>query len=272
MGILNLTNDGLPSVGIAVSRYIAQFGPASRPDIVRDLAPPGLSPAASDKVGHILNRWTQLGVFRESDGSFVLADDSVRDEICESSNPLHPPLRAYVLSRVMAFASSPEAGVEKNPVDDFLEAARWLLGSNPFTQPVHSWDQAQELNTPLVNNTRWPGFVEWMTFLGLAETFGESGWLLPNPAEAIGWFVPQLADGEPDVEWRPFIDRLGQILPLVPTNPSGGSLPVVTSLALQSLSDEGRIRLRLESDASVVGLTHPSGNKHRDFSHVTFVY
>jgi hypothetical protein len=271
MGILNLTSDGLPSVGIAVTRYLARFGPASRSAILRDIAPRGLGKTATGKVSQILNRWTQVGVLWESDGSYGLTDDSIRSEIRDSFNPLHPALRAYVLSKVMAFTFGPEAGEEQNPVHDFLVAARWLLASNPFTQPVHSWDQAQALNMPLLNNTRWPGFVEWMTFLGLAETFGEKGWLLPNPAEAIGWFIPQLAGPEVNVPSRTFIERLGQVLPLVPTEQAGGALPIVTSLALQSLSDQGIIILRVDADASTVALKHPSGSKHRDFSRVTLV-
>jgi hypothetical protein len=269
MGILNLTTDGLPSVGIAVTRYLARFGPAPRSDILRDVAPPGLSQAAEDKVGHILTRWTQVGVLRESDGSYGLADDAMCGEIRDSVNPLHPSLRAYVLSMVMAFASGPDSEGDENPVDDFLVAARWLLESNPFTHPVHSRHEAEERKVPLVNYTRWTGLAEWMTFLGLAERFGERGWLLPNPAEAISWFLPELASPESDIPWRSFLERIGQIVPLVPMAHAGGALPVVTSLALLSLSDEGRIILRVDADASTVALKHASGAKARDFSHIT---
>jgi len=104
-----------------------------------------------------------------------------------------------------------------------------------------------------VNDTRWRGFVEWASFLGLVVNAGRT--LIPNPARAIRGVLPAVFGGVRELPQELFFTRLAEALPILDggnyreqveasverpwRRMSIGELSPASSLALQQLRAVG---------------------------------
>lgn len=283
MTLLNRASDGLASVLVTVVRTLREVGPMERDALIDLLTPGSLGDDAAKRVRETILRWEQLGLFVESGSELALSPDYTNIVHEYSDQPTMDELRRTTLELVLKEGADQDSDL----VDDAIIGSWWLLTTDPFSDPIGSWDEAQRVlardfpNTVLIqNDTRWAGLLEWAHLWGLIQLQTSGSPVIPCPAEAIGWHLSDLLQGTKPLPVKTFLMRLHQRLPIVPLledapvdGPIGNKVPkqsrpfeeqgarlsVSLSLALNTLREMGRLQLKNFDTASKWYLTDIEG-------------
>lgn len=295
MSILNRPSDGLLSVLLALHRAISAYGPMNEAHLLALCAPPTVVPEGRpDMAKKTLSRWKQLGFFKDTAKGIALAPVARLDPEADLDR-----LRKVILDFVLAPENNPGLGSagedaghtegEGSLAEDFTRAAAWVLTQDTYTFESN-WSAVQELLAtqrvnprPFANDTRWNGFVEWATFLGLG--WASSGSTLNlDPAASVGWALGAVFGKEHELGQEVFLERLAKDLPVVDggryqltvedtvgrpwRTPKPHEISPSLSVALTHLEATGAIRLEHRSDASIAILIGHDASATRQFSHV----
>ena len=236
MSILNRPSDGLLSVLLALRRAVLAYGPRPDSELIELVAPSSVVPGGKPKpdlAKKTLNRWKQLGFFNDVGGVIHLSS-----AIAGIAPDDLPSVRAAVLRLVLANENNPafmqdnDEDHEGSKASDCTRAIAWALAQDPYDFPasykggVESLQDEQGVRPrPFRNDTRWAGFSEWATFLGI-------GWktttisFVPDPAFAVRCTLDEVFRGVGELPQADFFSALA------------GSLPIV---------DDGRYRVSIES-------------------------
>ena len=290
MSLLNREADGSPNILVALFRALLAFGPMTDGKLVDLVAPEtAIKQSATKKT---LSRWKQLGFFAAGEGSVVELETRIKTIGIDD----RMSFRTEVL-RLVCQEKNNATLLQDDPDDelpsgsaDLCRALSWALMQDPLIFPK-SFDAAESLvgqqgvmPRPFKNNTRWPSFIEWATFLGMAVNSGRS--VTPNPALALAGFLDEIKGSSSEMPQGDFLDRACKLLPVL----DGGTIRkrvagtiatswvVLTpsdlspslSAALLTLEAGRRIRLELRSDAPVRNLLGKGARQLRPFSHITF--
>ena len=287
---MNRPSDGLLSTLLALWRAIHAYGPQSDEDLLRLVVPATIATGRQDLAAKTLHRWKQLGFFVETDG---------RTHLSEPIAAIGPDdldtCRAAVLRLVLSPSNNPDldtdgdGAVEKSKASDCTRAVAWALAQDPYSFPT-SYKAAETLQNdqgvtprPFTNDTRWPGFLEWATFVGAGFKTGRVGFV-PVP-----WFAVQTTLGTVFGEARvlaqaDFFERLAECLPIVDggsfrlqiaaqsnrpwRSESGTEVSPSLSAALLTLEASGVLRLAERSDAPQRMLLGAGGRLLHRVSHI----
>jgi hypothetical protein len=293
MSILNRTSDGLLTVLLALRRALIAYGPQTESRLLELCAPASVVPGGKPEMARkTLNRWTQLGLFRENDGRLDLHPDILRIGAVDLDG-----LRSAVLRLILAPENNPmlssdsESDVENSLASDCTRAMAWALTQDPFAfQAIVPHRAAEDLESRqgvrprlFQNSTRWDGFKEWSVFLGIA--FSSSKGIVLNPAFAVRTMLGQIFAGVHELPQDVFRAQLAEALPVLDggryqagiqgeisrpwrTLQSNHISPCL-SLALLTLEVTGDIRIPPpRSDAPLRLLLGRGGRELRSFSHV----
>lgn len=222
MTILNIASDGLHNVLIVLHRTVSTYGPMSKEKLFSLCRPE--SEGDFEKIRQTLLRWTQFGLFHESedgDISLLKEDRDIR--------------QLTATCRRITF--SPENNEnfwdkENSKCADFTRALSFFLAQNIYQSNFRSHSQVEGLEEQYIpdrqhrilqNDTRWNGFLHWASFLGF---LWEDGRRWPDPTVAIREELPNVISSRTEIEAEAFIKRLAESLPVL---------------------DGGKYRLELES-------------------------
>jgi hypothetical protein len=284
MTLLNRASDGLSTVLLTMFRASRLLGPREEAEFKALLAPGTLAERGAEKmIRQTLTRWSQIGFFEVEKGRLVLAEGLENVEFRFEVQPDLCELRKATLRQVLEMAAT--EGVDT--VDDAVSGAWWFLSFDPFSHPIRNFEDVQrtlgETGTDpylIQNDTRWQGLLDWMQFWGLCLRSYSSFPFVPNPAEALGWFLDDLLEKGERTAVIDFLRRLNEDLPIVPilmdgpvTNSisaklpgqarplqeSGSKLSVSLSLALETLQAAGLLKLIELDIADRWFLTHEDG-------------
>ena len=283
MTLLNPTSDGLSTVLLTMFRGSRRLGPRDEAEFKALLAPGAIAKTANDKIQQTLTRWSQIGLFDVEEGTVALAEGLEGLEYRFDLQPDLWELRRATLQLVLERAAT--EGVDT--VDDAVLGAWWFLSLDPFPHPIRNFDDVQRalhqtgVDPYLIqNNTRWTNLLVWMQFWGLCLQSSSSFPCIPNPAEALGWFLDDLLEHGERTPVIDFLRRLNEDLPIVPilmdgpvTNSLSEKLPgearpleergarlsVSLSLALETLQAAGLLKLVEVDIADRWLLTHGDG-------------
>ncbi len=292
MSILNRPSDGLLTVLLALRRAVLAYGPQSDSDLIELVAPSSVVPEGKpDLAKKTLNRWKQLGFFGDVDGVVRL-----NSAIASIANDDLPSLRAAVLRLVLAtennpaFAADNDDDFEGSKASDCTRAMAWTLAQDPYVFPakykagVESLQDDQGVKPrPFTNDTRWAGFGEWATFLGIGWPTAKIGFV-PDPAFAVRTVLGEVFLEAPELPQADFFSRLADALPIV----DGGRYRVAVesqvarrwrdqlateispslSVALLTLEASDELRIEARSDAPQRMLLGKAGRELRPVSHV----
>lgn len=294
MSILNRPSDGLPSVLVALWRTLLSYGPQADDRLLELCAPTSVVPDGKpDMARKTLTRWTQLGFFSQSDGTVHL-DARLADIPIDDLDGL----RAAVLRLVVApennpaLNSAPGEDHEGSMASDYTRAGAWVLAQDPYAFPtsyrgVESLQGDQRVNPkPFTNDTRWVGFVDWATFLGIGWKAAKLGFV-PEPSFALRAVADDVFVGATELPQESFFARLADALPIL----DGGRYRVAVdsgtarawrtfrqneispclSATLLTLEARGDIRLEERSDAPQKTLLGRGGRDLRRVTHVVRV-
>ena len=291
MSILNRPSDGLLSVLLALRRTVLAYGPRPASELIDLAAPSSVVPEGKpDLARKTLSRWKQLRFFDDIDGVIHLSST-----IADITSDDMPSVRAAVLQLVLANENNPafkqdnDEDHERSKASDCTRAIAWVLAQDPYKFPasyggVESLQNDQGVSPrPFRNDTRWAGFSEWATFLGI-------GWkttkisFVPDPAVAVRFTLDGVFRGAKELPQTDFFSALADSLPIVDggryrvsienkiAHPWRAQLaPEVSpslSAALLTLEATEELRLETRSDAPQRMLLGRGGQELRPVSHL----
>ncbi|MFO1437579.1 MAG: protein DpdG [Verrucomicrobiaceae bacterium] len=220
MSLLNRPSDGFHSNLVVIYKLLLLEKKLSREKIKSLCSPP--TAIDSNYLGDTiksLNRWTQLGLFVESDGEV-------------SINPIVPKkdLRIERLPSVArGFVLKSENNDKLFDKEGSLSADFTRMQAWSLTQDVWEYDQTSDVEVNLrlnkqtkdnsifqQNDTRWSGFKAWSQFLGFAWTppFPKAK-IEPDPTEAIRDVLHDAFNEEDTLDALSLIKRLSEYLPVL---------------------------------------------------------
>jgi hypothetical protein len=291
MSILNRPSDGLLSVLLALRRGLLAYGEQSESSLLDLVSPGSVVPDGRPELAKkTLTRWKQLGFFRDIDGivqlSPVIADIASDDLI---------GLRAAILRLVLApennpaFMSDSDDDYDASRASDCTRAIAWSLGQDPYSFPtkykggVESLQDGQGVKPrPFANDTRWSGFSEWATFLGVGWPSGKIRFV-PNPAVAVRSVLDDVFVGATELTQDDFVTRLAHALPVIDggryrlsveaqiaqrwRDPLPNDISPSLSAAFLTLEAQGEFRMEARSDAPQRILLGRAGRELHPVSH-----
>jgi len=292
MSILNRASDGLLTVLLALRQALLAYGPESDADLLALVAPPSIVPDGKpDMARKTLSRWKQLGFFADVDGVVHLGA-SVAGIATDDLDGL----RAAVLKLVLASENNPaftsENGDdnEASKASDCTRAMAWTLAQDPYAFPtkykggVESLQHEQGVDPrPFANDTRWAGFIEWATFLGIGWTATKIPFV-PDPAFAVRSSLGEVFLDGAELSQADFFARLATIVPIVDSgryrtsvedqiarrwrDQLASEISPSLSAALLTLEATGELRIEARSDAPQRMLLGRAGREVRAVSHL----
>lgn len=291
MSVLNQASDGLYTVLIVLVRAIVRFGPRSREDLI--LACGGaVDTVDTSQLTQTLNRWTELGLFGQEDGSVTIAEP-YRSGLGKSADEAEARLPRIVRTVVMLAENNERFWErEKSKSADLSRAVAWMFAQDVYTldgnvKNLAVLEEAQIVDpakqTIGKNDTRWNGLKAWMLYLGFARDGMQ--WVV-DPTQALRDALPDIFGSSRELTGPAFVERAASVLPVLDggayrtqveaslkerawPRPRAGLLSSSLSRAVQRLDREGAITLANRSDTEgVVTLAGTNMRTWREVSHV----
>lgn len=273
MTILNNTSDGLHPELIVLFRAVAYLEKVEAEELIRICFPGAVSDSSVlARLRGALSRWTELGLFVESEG-FIQLDGSFvkgkKESLDDFTNRLPSFCRRLVLEEKNAL---PLWGDSAALAADFIRGISWLLAQDIYASPM-PWDGGGESllskqvvgeKTIFQNGTRWTNIRFWARYFGFAT--GDGGSFQIDPTLAIRDELPFLFGEVRELPAKDFIDALNTRLPILDygvyrqevegilsattwRKPSEGHLSMSLSFALRRLDLDATIKLAGKADA-----------------------
>lgn len=294
MSLLNRPSDGIYPVLIAIFQLVLARK-MDREQLLKLCAPE--EACSQDHAGNTLNTWLSLGLFdTKPDGTIVIHADILGAE--RKAEHLPRVARRLVLDPKN---NADLWAKEEARSADFTLALAWFLAQDAWLTEIGGWTEAQEIfrhqlppdRVLFQNDTRWPSFKEWASYLGFAWTPRMSRGATPDPTEAIRGALPAVFGKHKTLPAKDFIRRLAEEIPVIDGGDyrrqmeavllsrddeyswkalPEGRLSTSLSRALLRLHEEGLLRYSLKADSiHRVALTGRGGAQIRDdiseFSH-----
>ena len=289
MTILNAASDGLHAELIALARAAAHSGSIEKEELI-NLCMPG----TVQRLRGALSRWTDLGLFVETDGSVDLAEQFARKR-GETLDDWTDRLPGFCRTLVLGSSKcSPLWGEDEGVSADIVRAMAWLLAQDIFSFPttwleVEALERAQFRHGKIIqNDTRWTALRFWTRYLGFAT--GDSRSFLVDPTAAITAEIQHVSKDGTLVEAETFVHELAKRLPVLDFGayrkeiegrltlaswhrPPVGHLSISFSFGLRRLELDNRIALESKADApGGLSLTGKDHQNLRSFTHVRIVH
>ncbi len=284
MTILNTASDGFFNVLIVLHRTLSHHGAMHR-DRLLGLCAPGPHEDVK-RLRETLLRWTQLGLFKESDDGKLSLDRVDKD-----------PKRLPSICRQLLFSESNNQNFwdnERTLAADFTRALAFILSQDIYANEFGAHAQVQALEQRQVrdenrrmlqNDVRWNGLRFWGDYLGFFWV-DQRRW--PDPTAAIRDELSEVFGNQNELSAADFIARLAERLPVLDDgryrlqiedilDPSEWPRPTRPDLLSTSLSRSlwrlsqpgGPLRLDMRADAgSGRTLQRARGHAWQSFTHV----
>lgn len=282
MSLLNLTNDGLPNVLAMLHAAVLRSGkPIVREELLETIAPSSVVDDDGKMARQTLNRWIELGLFRQ-EGDAITVDE----------RPAGTRIAALELQRFTRRIACKRALAEENNADfwasesaraaDLTRSLAWMMAQDVYRASFSDFEaqEAQQIADPerllMRNSTRRSGLQYWAPFLG----FSRHPHAAIDPTVAVRDALPDILGPGQGMPAADFVARLAWLLPvldggryqqevlaavdpnaLAPRNP--GQLSTALSRALLCLRAGGDIVMAQKSDTgSAITLTGAQGARH----------
>jgi hypothetical protein len=274
MTILNNTSDGLHPELIVLFRAVAHLGKVEAEELIRICFPGSVSEASASAIARLrgaLSRWTELGLFVETEGHIHLDSRYVKgkkESLEDFTNKLPSFCRGLVLEENNAL---PLWGESAAVAADFVRGIAWLLAQNIYGFPTTWTGGAESIENEQIvgdrkivqNDTRWTNIRFWARYFGFAS--GDSGSFMIDPTSAIRDELPLIFGTQKELSAKDFLRALSIRLPVLDygvyrkevenslsittwRKPTEGHLSMSLSLALRRLDLNTTIKLAGKAD------------------------
>src|SRR5207253_3170925 len=131
--------------------------------------------------------------------------------------------RSAILKLVLVPENNPWVASDsaESKSGDWTRAASWVLSQDLYSFPtdyraVEALQDRQGIEPKVfVNDTRWHGFVEWSTFLGIAWNSKARAGTIFEPGDAVEAVLPEVLQDAKELPVSAFLLRLGLLLPVI---------------------------------------------------------
>jgi hypothetical protein len=297
MSLLNRPSHGIYPVLIAIFKFLLNRKNLTKDQILKLCAPP--EACSQEHTNNTLNTWTSLGLFAiKPDEEYRIHPDIPRHE--------QKPENLSKIARNLVLRPENNKDLwakEDSGSSDFTLGLSWFLAQDAWTTELGGWPQAEELSryqmppgkSVFQNDTRWPGFKEWASYLGFGFTLRHAAGISPDPTEAIRSALPAVFGKHKILQAKDFIRQLADQLPVLDGGDyriqvetvmlarqdqyswkalPEGQLSTSLSRAILRLHEEGILRHKLKADTEGtdrVRLTGRATNQIRnDISEFSF--
>jgi hypothetical protein len=172
VSILNRPSDGLFNMVVVLHKTLLYEGSMNRDKLLALVAPASVSEDRK-MASNSLNRWTDLGLFEESDGNVRISSVTPAPREKAKAEALLPStMRRLVLAQEN---NANFWDAEGSASADFTRAVAWMLAQDVYrcafvanheAEAIENSQLGEESRSLFRNNTRWNGFKAWATFLG----------------------------------------------------------------------------------------------------------
>lgn len=217
MSLLNRPSDGIYPVLIAIFQLLLSRKSLAKDQMLKLCAPP--EACSQDHANNTLNTWTSLGLFDvKPDGTVTIHPDILGSE--------RKPENLRRITRRLVLDPKNNADLwakEESRSADFTRSLSWFLAQDAWITEINGWDQAQDIfryqlsgeKVIFQNDTRWPSFKEWSSYLGFGWSPRISRGITPDPTEAIRDALPAVFGNHRILPARDFVRQLGEALPVL---------------------------------------------------------
>lgn len=279
MSLLNITNDGLPNILVQLHAAVLRASkPIPKEDLLDTVAPLSVVEDEGKQARQTLTRWTQLGLFQETDGAIFVSDRP--QGRLRSPREMLAFTRRMACARVLAPENNPDFWAAEGALAaDLTRGLAWMMVQDIYRTDFSKFEEQESKQIRdstrclLKNSTRRPGLQYWARFLG----FSQQPFADIDPTVAVRDILPNvLAEGE-DMHATGFLDRLAGALPVMDKgiwqeemiaalDPNAlarlrqGQLSTALSRALLNLRESGELQLQRRADVgSSIVLTGVQG-------------
>lgn len=171
-----------------------------------------------------LRRWTELGLFIETEGQVAIA---VQPDCPRNKGKAEAELANVMRGLVLAPANNENFwDADRSASADFTRAVAWMLAQNVYLcAPVGEKEVATLENDQVAvsdrklfqNDTRWPGFKAWAPFLGFGviDRYPRRGAFQIDPTVAVRENLDAVFGGSARMHTSDFMTALAEALPVV---------------------------------------------------------
>lgn len=226
MSLLNLTNDGLPNILVVLYAAVAKSrSPMSSKELIDGVAPTGV--VSDPRLARTtLNRWIELGLFRESDGREQVT--LVEQPPVELKSDADFVRATRIAARRVALSQPNNSELwarEGARAADFTRSLAWLMAQDVYRlqfRQINELEVGQVADSELrlmQNNTRVNGLQFWGHFFGFIRQPGGGD---VDPTIAVRDVLSDCIHPGEELPATAFIERLTAALPVL----DGGSYSV----------------------------------------------
>ena len=292
MTLLNIANDGYYNVMVALYRTLIVEGPTHREKLIEICS--DKSDGSRVRLQQTLNRWTQLGLFREEE-KIVSLETAVEKTLGTKKNLGKATLILPSVIRRIVFKGENNDlfwDQEKSRSADLSRGLSWLLTQDIYDLPLNLEDvqqlEARQLSDKsrrlVQNDVRFNGFRTWTSYLGFSW---QSKAAMIDPTGALQQDLPLIFGDQKELTAEAFVKQVASVLPVLDggryrllveesLNPAHWQKPdrqeiLSTSLsrALWRLETKGLLKLESRADAKSNRVLQRSGGAHwNTFTHV----
>lgn len=219
MSLLNLTSDGLPNILVVLYATIAKArAPMTAKELIEAVAPESV--VKDPRLAKItLNRWTELGLFREDANTEVLSLHRPPPIDMKSEVDIVRAVRMEARYVALAEANNGDLWArEEARSADLTRSLAWLLALDVYRQGAENLfslanDHIRETGLTLMQNeSRLSGLRSWGHFLGFTRHPRAND---IDPTVAISEVLSDCINPGEEMPARDLIERLAQALPVL---------------------------------------------------------
>lgn len=219
MSLLNLTSDGLPNVLVVLYTAIAKArAPMTAKELIEAIAPESVVKDA--RIARTtLNRWTDLGLFKEDPDTKALSLHRPPPTDMKSEADTVRAVRMEARHVALSEANNGDLWArEEARAADLTRSLAWLLALDVYRQGAENLfslanDHIHGTGLTLMQNgERVVGLKSWGYFLGFVR---HPKAIDIDPTLAISEVVPECIGPGEEMPARDLIERLAQALPVI---------------------------------------------------------
>ena len=219
MSLLNLTSDGLPNILVVLYAAIAKArAPMTAKELIDAIAPESVVKDA--RIARTtLNRWTDLGLFKEDPDTKGLSLHRLPPTDMKSEADIFRAVRMEARHVALSEANNGDLWArEEARAADLTRSLAWLMALDVYRQGAENLfslanDHIQGTGLTLMQNQeRVVGLKLWGYFLGFVR---HPKAIDIDPTVAISEVVPDCIGPGEEMPARDLIERLAQALPVI---------------------------------------------------------
>ncbi|NNB71604.1 MULTISPECIES: protein DpdG [Pseudomonas fluorescens group] len=217
MSLLNITNDGLPNILVALHATVLRAAkPIPETELLEAVAPSALVDDEGKQARNTLNRWVELGLFVREEGLVFVKDRLPSRNL--SMLEVLPFTRRMACRQALAEENNPDIWASQGArAADLTRSLAWMLAQDIYRASFDQFEmqESQQILDPerllMRNSGRRSGLQFWAPFLG----FSRHPFAAIDPTVAVRDALNEVLIPGSGMPAEKFVERLSAVLPVL---------------------------------------------------------